>query len=217
VPALVYLHGFASGPGSTKAQFFRARLAAAGARLEIPDLAPDFTRMTVTSMLRIVEALLATDARDAVLLGSSLGGYLATLVAARHPTRVRGLVLFAPAFGFVQRWEERIGAPAVARWRNAGTAPCYHWGQRRELPLHVGILDDGHAYPEEPDPPAPALVFAGRHDEAVPLAAVVPFAARRPNRELHVMDGGHELTEVLEPMLERTVAFLRHLHALPEP
>jgi hypothetical protein len=28
VPTIVYLHGFASGPGSTKAQVFRARLAA---------------------------------------------------------------------------------------------------------------------------------------------------------------------------------------------
>ena len=40
---LVYLHGFASGPASTKAQLFRARLAERGATLAIPDLAPDFT------------------------------------------------------------------------------------------------------------------------------------------------------------------------------
>ncbi len=209
---LVYLHGFASGPASTKAQFFRARLTDAGARLEIPDLAPDFTHMTVTSMLAVVEGLIGS--ADAVLLGSSLGGYLATLVAARHPERVRGLVLFAPAFGFVQRWEERIGAQAVARWRAKGTAPCYHYGQKRELPLHIGILDDGHAYPEEPDPPVSALVFAGRHDNAVPLAAITPFTARRPNRELCVMNAGHKLTEVLDPMWNRTAAFLRELGAL---
>jgi len=46
-----YLHGFASGPGSTKAQFFRARIAEHGIALEIPDLAPDFAHMTVTGML----------------------------------------------------------------------------------------------------------------------------------------------------------------------
>src|SRR2546426_894461 len=54
---LAYLHGFASGPGSTKAQFFKARFAERGVTLEIPDLAPDFTSMTVASMLVIVDAI----------------------------------------------------------------------------------------------------------------------------------------------------------------
>jgi len=210
---LIYLHGFASSPESTKARFFRARIAQAGAALAIPDLAPDFTHMTVTSMLAIVDTLVTSD--DVVLFGSSLGGYLATLVAARHPERVRGLVLFAPAFGFARRWEERIGAQAVARWRARGTAPCFHYGHGCEVPLDIALLDDARAYPEEPDPPAPALVFAGRRDDAVPLAAITPFSTRRPGRELVVLDAGHELTEVLEPMWERAASFLRRLRALP--
>ena len=47
-----------------------------------------------------------------VLMGSSLGGYLAALYAERHPKAVDRLVLIAPAFGFLQRWEgalERAG------------------------------------------------------------------------------------------------------------
>jgi pimeloyl-ACP methyl ester carboxylesterase len=210
---LAYLHGFASGPGSTKAQFFRARLAELGARLEIPDLAPDFTHLTVTGMLAIVEAVIARE--PAVLLGSSLGGYLGTLAAALHPENVRGLVLLAPAFGFAARWEERIGAAAVARWRRKGMAFVYHYGREREEPLSIDLLDDARRYPEEPDPPAPTLVFAGRRDDAVPLAAVEHFAAARPDtRELIVLESGHELTDVLEPMWERTRGFLERLGAV---
>jgi pimeloyl-ACP methyl ester carboxylesterase len=208
---LVYLHGFASGPGSTKAQFFRGRLAALGVDLAIPDLAPDFTHMTVTSQLGIVEALVA--AGPAVLLGSSLGGYLAALAAGRDPERVRALVLFAPAFGFAQRWEERIGPDAYARWRARGTVEVFHYGLGRELPLGIGLLDDAQRWPEEPDPSCPALVLAGRHDDAVPLPTVEAFAGRRPGRELVVYDAGHELTEVLEPMWERTRDFLARLGA----
>ena len=209
----VYLHGFASGPSSTKARFFAARLADLGATVRVPDLAPDFTHMTVTSMLAIVEPLVGRE--PAVVLGSSLGGYLAALVAARHPERVRGLVLFAPAFGFVQRWEDRIGAAAVARWRARGVAPTFHYARQREEPLAIDLLDDGRGWPEEPDPETAALVFAGRHDDAVPLAVVERFARRRPERrELVVMDSGHELTDVLEPMWERTVAFVRGLGAV---
>src|SRR5262249_55137684 len=88
---VAYLHGFASGPGSTKAQLFRARLAERGVELAIPDLAPDFTHMTIGSQLAIVDALL--DRAPTLLCGSSLGGYLAALAAARRPERVPALLL----------------------------------------------------------------------------------------------------------------------------
>jgi hypothetical protein len=210
---VAYLHGFASGPGSSKARFFRARLADAGVALEVPDLAPDFTRLTVTGMVGIVEALLARG--PAVLLGSSLGGYLAALAAARAPALVPGLVLFAPAFGFARRWEARIGRDALARWRETGTTLVRHWARERDEPLAIGFLDDAHRHPAEPDPACAALVFAGRHDDTVPLDGVQRFAAARPGRELVVLDSGHALTDVLDPMWTRTAAFLRRLGALP--
>jgi len=208
---LVYLHGFASGPGSTKARFFQAKLAERRATLVVPDLAPDFTHLTVSSMLAIVEPLLDG---PSVLMGSSLGGYMAALAAMRAPERVRGLVLFAPAFGFAQRWQERIGPKAVAKWRAEGTAPIFHYGLERELPLAFELFDDAARYTAEADPDAPALVFAGRRDEAVPLDAVEHFARARAGRELVVYDSGHELTDVLEPMWARTSDFLVRLGAV---
>ena len=199
---IAYLHGFASGPGSTKAQFFAARLAEHATALAIPDLAPDFTNMTVTSMLEIVDA--ALDAGPMVLMGSSLGGYLAALAAARRPDRVRRLVLFAPAFGFGARWEANVGADGMARWRARGTAPIFHYGRGQEVPLGVALLDDARRWPAEPDPPCPALVLHGRRDDAVPIAAARAFVARRPDlRSMVEYDAGHELTEVLDPMWER--------------
>lgn len=208
---IAYLHGFASGPGSTKAQFFRGRLAGLGVDLAIPDLAPDFTHMTITSQLAIVEPLLSG---DTVLMGSSLGGYLAALVAARRPERVRGLVLLAPAFGFADRWEARVGADVFARWKRDRTMQVLHYGLDRELPLSFDLIDDAHRYPAEPDPACPALVIAGRRDDAVPLPVVEHFAAARTGRDLVVYDAGHELTEVLAPMWDRTRAFLAGLGVL---
>ena len=52
-------------------------------------------------------------------------------------------------------------------------------------------------------------MFAGQRDESVPLASVERFMRGRPSRELVVLDSGHELTDVLEPMWERTASFLR--------
>jgi pimeloyl-ACP methyl ester carboxylesterase len=212
---VAYLHGFASGPGSTKAQFFRARLAERGVDLAVPDLAPDFTNMTIASQMAIVETLLAADAT--VLLGSSLGGYLAALVAARHPERVPGIVLFAPAFAFAARWEESVGAEAMRKWRARGVAPVFHYARGREEPLSVALLDEARAYPAEPDPTCPALAFAGRRDESVPVEAVERFARRRAGRELVVLDAGHEMTEALAVLWERTAPFLARLGALERP
>jgi hypothetical protein len=163
-------------------------------------------------MLDVVAPLLGP---ETVLLGSSLGGYLAALAAAREPARVRGLVLFAPAFGFAARWEARLGADAVAAWEARGTMPVMHYGTGREEPLAFDLIADARRHPAEPDPPCPALVFAGRRDDTVPLDGVAAFAARRPTaRELVVLDAGHEMTEVLEPLWEGTAAFLRRLGAL---
>jgi len=208
---LLYLHGFASSPGSTKAQFFRTRLAELGIVLEIPDLAPDFARMTVTSELEIVARHL--ERGPAVVFGSSLGGYLAALAAVRWPERVAGLVLFAPAFGFADRWEARLGPEEMAQWRRAGTRPTLHYGTGREEPLSIALLDDAKQYPSEPAVGCPCLILAGRRDDAVPLEVVEHFAAAGPRRTLVRYDAGHELTEVLEPMWERTRDFLHRLAA----
>jgi len=203
---LAYFHGFASGPASTKAQLVRSRLAELGHELVIPDLAPDFTRQTITTQLAIAEQMLAGE--PAILMGSSLGGYLAALVAARRPERVRALILLAPAFAFAPRWEAQLGPDVMAHWRRHGVMPVMHYGREREELLSVELLEDARRHPDEPDPLAPALVIAGRFDDAVPLDSVQAFAARRPERELVVYDAGHQLTEVLEPMWERIRQFL---------
>ena len=56
----VYLHGFASGPQSSKAQFFRARMAAEyGIDLVIPDLNEgDFEHLTISRQLGVIERIL---------------------------------------------------------------------------------------------------------------------------------------------------------------
>ena len=203
---LAYFHGFASGPASTKAQLVRSRLAELGHELVIPDLAPDFTRQTITTQLAIAEQMLAGE--PAILMGSSLGGYLAALVAARRPERVRALILLAPAFAFAPRWEAQLGPDVMAHWRRHGVMPVMHYGREREELLAVELLEDARRHPDEPDPLAPALVIAGRFDDAVPLDSVQAFAARRPERELVVYDAGHQLTEALEPMWERMRQFL---------
>jgi hypothetical protein len=121
---ILYLHGLASSPSSSKARHFRKRLEDAGAQVDIPDLAAgDFEHLTITGQLAVVERAAAGDPIS--LIGSSMGGYLAALYAARHPEAVRA-VLLAPAFGFARRWAESLGPARVAEWRRTGSMYVYH-------------------------------------------------------------------------------------------
>ncbi len=117
----VYLHGFASGPSSSKALFFRERLAETGRELLIPELdGGDFENLTISGQLSIVEDTVR--GRDVVLIGSSMGGYLAGLYAATH-ANVSRMLLLAPAFGFTERWPSSLGETQAAEWKATGRLP----------------------------------------------------------------------------------------------
>lgn len=201
----LYLHGFASGPASAKARFFRERLEAEGCRIEVPDLSEgDFENLTITGQLRVIERLSA--GRRCALIGSSLGGYLAALHAARHP-EVERLLLLAPAFGFARRWSETLG-PELGRWKQNGYRMVYHYAERRFLPIRYRLIEDGLGYEDEPAVSQPVLIFHGLRDTVVPPAVSVSFAVHKPNVRLELVDSDHELLDVLDRIWNRARDFL---------
>lgn len=203
----LYLHGFASGPTSSKAAYFREHFGELGLALEAPDLTSgDFAHLTITGQLAVVERTLAGQA--ACLIGSSLGGYLAALYAARHPEVAR-VVLMAPAFGFARRWPLRLGEQTVESWRETGWLTVYHYARKAEARVHYALLEDGLRYEDFPAVTQPVLIFHGTRDEVVPASFSQDFRALHPHAELHLLDSGHELTDVLEPMWQETRRFLR--------
>ncbi len=203
---ILYLHGFASSPSSSKARFFRERLERAGARVEVPDLsAGDFEHLTISGQLAVMDRTAAE--QTVALMGSSMGGFLAALYAARH-YEVTRLVLLAPAFGFARRWPSRLGPNSVEEWRAKGSMEFFHYGENRMRSLSYGLLEDAEQYEDFPEFRQPALIFHGADDDVVPVQYSEQFAASHPNVRLEVLDSGHELLNVLEHMAERVVPFL---------
>lgn len=191
---IVYLHGFASGPGSTKAMLFRQHFEPLGWRCDVPDLnLPSFSRLTVGGMVALIEATVAAVRGPVMLVGSSLGGYLASYMACRLES-VAGLVLLAPAFDLRARWEARLGPEALAVWKRLGAIPVYHHGLHREEMLAYAFFEESAAYPAYPDVGrVPTLVFHGRRDQVIPVAIVESFARGKPNVTLTLLDDEHEL------------------------
>jgi hypothetical protein len=196
---VIYLHGFASSPQSRKAQFFAEKLRNEGFAVEVPDLAAgDFEHLTISGQLVIAERLVA--AGPAVVIGSSMGGYLAALCAARHPDQVRKVILLAPAFGFHEIWRKELGQEKLEAWRKNGTMPTFHYGEGREMPLAFGLMEDAERFEPFPEIRQPGLIFHGVDDPLVPIAQSRSYAANRPNIRLLEFKSGHELTDVLDDM-----------------
>ena len=208
---IVYLHGFASSPQSSKAQFFARKFAASGISMEIPQLDEGrFEELTISGQLAVIER--AVGDQPAILIGSSLGGYLSALYASRQAHRQRSqiekLVLLAPAFQFPRRWRERYSDQDWERWKREGSTPVFHYGDGRERRLGYRFVEDAGQYEDEPEFHQPALILHGVRDSVVPAGISRVYAARRPNTRLVLFESGHELTDVLEPMWLEILSFL---------
>ena len=201
---ILYLHGFASSPASSKARYFAERLEAAGARVTVPDLAPaGIARLTITSQLQLVEQIAAGE--PVALIGSSLGGYVAALYAARH-AEVTRLVLLAPAFGIAQRWFERPRVLGEEFFRRTGWMDPFHYGGGYAPAF--ALLDDGTQYQEYPNFRQPALIFHGAHDDVVPVELSQRFVVDHPNAKLEIVDSDHRMLNVLDSIGPRATELL---------
>jgi uncharacterized protein len=204
---VVYLHGFASSPHSSKAQFFAQRFAAQGVRFDAPDLnAPDFSTLTVTRMLEQTGAIVAAAAEPVAIIGSSLGGFVAIHAAQRYAARVAWVVLLAPALDFdlakgtrpssggsTSRLSE-LDDRGLAAWRSANRLEVFHYGYGRMIPVHYELYLDAARYNAlDVTLTQPVQVFQGRGDTAVDPVLVERWSAARSGVELHMLDDDHQL------------------------
>ena len=145
---VIYLHGFASSAGSSKATWFKARFAEHGIVQRTPDFnLPDFSSLTITRMIDQVEAELpATGERPVVLIGSSLGAFVAVQVALRPAGKVDRLVLLAPALDFSGNRLRDLGDRGIDEWRRTGELNVFHYGFGRMVPVRYALFEDAQRY-----------------------------------------------------------------------
>jgi len=208
-----YLHGFASGPLSRKGQELARRLAPRGVELALPDLnRPSFSELTVEGALAAVDALDETVRAGSPasvwrFVGSSFGGYVAALWAARHPERVDRLLLLCPGFDLARRWPELLGAGALETWRREGSFP-FEDGSGKVVPVHWDFFESMERQPAFPGVPCPTRIVHGLRDEVVPIEASREYAASRSHVTLVEVDDDHALTASIDRVEREVVEFL---------
>lgn len=207
---ILYLHGFASSPESTKAKYFAERLGGHGLTLTCPDFnEPDFATLTTSRMLDALTEIVGTSDAPVTLMGSSLGGTLAILGAERLGDLVAQVVLLAPAVMFAKPGHHLLPPERIEEWRRRGALPFFHYAYGEERPLNVAFYEDSLRYDAfDAVFTQPALVFQGLHDRSVDYRTVEQFSKTRPNVTLSLLDDDHQLIASLPRMWADIAAFL---------
>lgn len=207
---VLYLHGFASSPGSTKARYFAERLRPLGVDLSTPDFnGPDFRTLTMSRMLDQLGREIEAVGGRATLMGSSLGGALGVLGAARFGPAVEKLVLMAPAVMFAKPGHSLLPPERIDEWRRRGALPFFHYAFNEERLLDFEFYTDSLQHDAfEVGFDQPALIFQGMRDPVVDPRTVEAFAKHRANVTLSLLDDDHQLIASLSRMWTAVEDFL---------
>ncbi len=204
-----YLHGFASGPESAKAKYFRARFRRRGLPLNVVDFNQDnFFRLTLTRQIDQVSALiLESESEPVTLIGSSFGGLTAAWVAEQH-VQVERLVLLAPAFEFLSLWLRSIGDRQVRVWRDTGSIPIYHHAYQKMMAIHYGIVEDLSLYSDfKLTRTLPTRIIHGLQDPVIPIDTSRRYAETRPWVSLRELNSDHSLGNVVSRIWKEIQTF----------
>ncbi len=157
-----------------------------------------------------------------VLVGSSMGGWLACLAAIARSDRVKAMVLIAPAPDFT----EKLMTPELSDEAKAAIARDGSWIRPSEYddggyPITRDLLEDGARWSILPGPvpiDVPVRVLQGGADPDVPWTHALELANALTSQDVVftlIKDGDHRLSRPQD--LERLVAAVAEAKGLAEP
>ena len=209
----IYLHGFASGPSSTKALTFKNKFKKIGVSLKVPDLeGGKFENMTLSSQMDIIFNLLdQSEAEKVCIIGSSMGGYLAALIAQLR-TEVDAIYLMAPGFNFLERWMQSLKLDFDNETCWDSMIPIFHYRHDETRYISTDIFKDARKWSSiNLTREVPTRIVHGINDEVVPINESKKFISCRPWGTLEELNSDHGLLSHLDWLVDDCMLFFKKL------
>ncbi len=211
MPTVMYLHGFASSPNGTKANWIYQKCEEQGIDFLAPDLnVPTFEHLTVTAMTqRIAQAVENCTSEPIFLLGSSMGGFatLHFMNTYRNSAakRIQKILLLAPVTTQASLFQQE---DFLATWRKNGwtTIEHYAYGETRQLSYEFAEDFQKHAT-NTIQVDVPIVIFHGKNDESVNPESSIQFSEKHNNVQLRLVDSDHSLINQLDAIWDTMIEF----------
>ena len=201
----IYLHGFASGPNSNKANAFKKRFEELKVPICVPDLQEnDFENLTLSRQIKLVQSIIDDKkGKDFGLIGSSMGGYLASLTAQTRDT-VKAIYLMAPGFNFLERWQKKLKKSQV----EGPLIPVFHYRYNKEVFLNTNLFIDAELWQSfSLEKNIPTKIVHGLHDDTVNIQESRDFVSSHPWCHLTELDSDHGLLSSIDWIIEDCIKF----------
>lgn len=175
-----------------------------------------FQEMTLTRCLDQAEGILRWSTQQGYrkysLVGSSFGGLVAILMAARHPT-LCAVALKCPVSDYPAIWLSRLGEGGMKQWRESGilSFATFEGKARLEYPFYEDLLKVD-TYREAALIQSPTLIVHGDADIDVPVdQSKHLYDTLQSKKEIEIIPGaGHDFSrpEDFDQMIGRIAAWL---------
>ncbi len=218
-PVGIYVHGLLSdGEGAKSMHLWEDAIAKGRSWLRFDQRGQgrsegtfnDFRISRVAEDLRCVLDFVGN--RPTVLVGSSLGGWIAGHAGLTWSHNICGIILIAPAFNFIEDLYRSLTPHQAKRWEKDGRHLFASDYQDGGFSLEFATVQDARGFDVYAAPiryRCPVVVLHGESDDVVPVETSMKFkSAAESQISVEVVAGGdHRLSE-------HSATILRHVDAM---
>ncbi|MFV0250950.1 MAG: alpha/beta hydrolase [Rickettsia aeschlimannii] len=230
IPSVIFLHGLMSSMQSTKAIYLIDYCKKNNYNFIIFDnfghgnASGQFKDQTISDWLEgvslVLDKLINT---EAILVGSSMGGWLALLAALRFPDKIKGLVCVAPAPDFTENIWQNISLNDQNKMQKEEILEVSGKNCEHKYPISYKLIEDAKKHllltKKHIDINIPVHLIHGMLDEDVPYNVSVKLLEKITSKQIVmklIKDGYHNLSReedltVMTNSLEEVIRLLSNI------